>query len=105
MTRGLLALPLLAAAAHAQVTACAGCHAEKAASFAKTGMARSFSRMRLETLPDKPYYHQPSDSYFLTVERGGQYFQRRWQLGHDGREANVEEKPIDSAPPESSAVK
>ena len=95
MTRGLLALPLLAAAAHAQVAACAPCHAEKAASFAKTGMGRSFSRMRPEALPDKPYYHAPSDSYFLTVERGGKHFQRRWQLGHDGREANVEEKQID----------
>jgi hypothetical protein len=62
VTRGLLALPLLAVAAHAQVTTCAPCHAEKAASYAKTGMGRSFVRMRPEALPDKPYYHQPSDS-------------------------------------------
>jgi hypothetical protein len=61
----------VAAAAYAQVSACAPCHAEIAASFAKTGMGRSFSPMRPEALPDKPYYHQPSDSYFLTVEREG----------------------------------
>jgi Flp pilus assembly protein TadD len=95
VTRGLLAIPLLAAAAHAQVSACAPCHAEIAASYAKTGMGRSLYATRPEALPDKPYYHAPSDSYFLTVERGGKYFQRRWQLGHDGRETNVDEKQID----------
>jgi predicted CXXCH cytochrome family protein len=93
--RGLLAFPLLAAAAHAQVSACAPCHAEIAASYAKTGMGRSFYPMAAEALPEKPYYHEPSDSYFRTVERAGKYFQRRWQLGHDGQEANVEEKRID----------
>ena len=95
MTRGLLALPLLAAAANAQVSACAGCHGEIAASYAKTGMGRSFYPMRPEALPEKPYYHQPSDSYFLTIERGGRFFQRRWQVAHDGKEVNVEEKRID----------
>ena len=28
-------------------------------------------------------------------ERGGKYFQRRWQIGFDGRETNVEEKQVD----------
>ncbi len=95
MTGGLLALPLLAVAAHAQVSACAPCHAEIAASFAKTGMGRSFYPMRPEPLPDKPYFHEPSQSYFLTVERAGKYYQRRWQIGYDGKETNVDEKRIE----------
>lgn len=86
---------LLAPAGHAQVSTCARCHAEIAASFLKTGMGRSFSGMRAEALPVKPYYHEPSDSYFSTIARGGRYFQRRWQIGFDGKETNVEEKQID----------
>jgi predicted CXXCH cytochrome family protein len=95
VTRGLAVFPLLAVAARAQVSACAPCHAEIAASYLKTGMGRSFYRMGAGALPEKPYYHEPSDSYFLTVERGGKYVQRRWQLGPGGAEANVDEKQID----------
>jgi Flp pilus assembly protein TadD len=42
-----------------------------------------------------PYYHVASDTYFNVFERGGKYFQRRWQVGFGGRETNVEEKQID----------
>src|SRR6185436_5674782 len=41
------------------------------------------------------YYHAPSDSYFTMLRRGGRFFQRRHQLGPDGRETNVMEKLID----------
>jgi predicted CXXCH cytochrome family protein len=92
--RALAALPFLAVAASAQVSACARCHADVAATFLKTGMGRSFGPMRAEALPDKLYYHQPSDTYLQNVERGGKYFQRRWQVGPGG-ETNVEEKQID----------
>ena len=51
--------------------------------------------MATEALPDKPYYHEASDSYFAMIERGGHTFQRRWQVGFDGKETNVEEKQVD----------
>ena len=77
---------------------CAACHADKAASFAKTGMAGSFYRLQPKTAIEKfgkPYYHAPSDTYLEMIERGGRYFQRRWQIGFDGKETNVDEKQVD----------
>src|SRR5205807_140107 len=65
----LLALSLLLRTAHAQVSACARCHAEIAVTFQKTGMGRSFYRMRPQLFPEKPYYHAPSDTYFAMIER------------------------------------
>ncbi len=79
---------------------CAQCHSEIADHFRKTGMGRSFYRLRPSNVVEdftsgKPFYHQPSDSYFAMIERGGKYYQRRWQIGFDGAEANVEEKQVD----------
>jgi predicted CXXCH cytochrome family protein len=79
---------------------CAQCHADIAGSFRKTGMARSFYRLRPQNLVEdfksgKPFYHEASDSYFAMTERGAKYYQRRWQRGFDGKETNVEEKQID----------
>ena len=45
--------------------------------------------------PGKPFYHQASGCYFAMIERDGKYYQRRWQIGYDGRETNVEEKQVD----------
>jgi predicted CXXCH cytochrome family protein len=95
LTRDLLAIAMLATAARAQVSLCAPCHAEIAASFQKTGMGRSFYSVRAETLSEKPYYHEASDSYFAMIQRGGRVLQRRWQIGFDGKETNVEEKQVD----------
>jgi len=77
---------------------CAGCHRDIWETYRRTGMGRSFSRPSVEnTLANwtGPYYHAPSDSYFTMLERGGKFFQRRHQLGPDGRETNVMEKQID----------
>src|ERR1039457_4222487 len=79
---------------------CERCHAEIADNFRKTGMGRSFYRLRPgnaveDFTPGKPFYHQASDSYFAMIERGGKYYQRRWQIGFDGQETNVEEKQVD----------
>ena len=90
-----LALATVIRAAHGQVSDCAPCHAEIAASFAKTGMGRSFSRVLVERLPDRPYYHTASDTFFTMIERDGHIYQRRWQVGFDGNETNVEEKSAD----------
>jgi Flp pilus assembly protein TadD len=79
---------------------CATCHAEIAQTFAKTGMGRSFAQITAENPIDsfpagKPFYHQASDSYFSMVQRDGKTYQRRWQIGYDGKETNVEEKSVD----------
>jgi Flp pilus assembly protein TadD len=42
-----------------------------------------------------PFHHAASDTYFNVLERDGKYFQRRWQIGFDGKETNVEDKQID----------
>jgi predicted CXXCH cytochrome family protein len=95
VVRTLLALALLLPPTYAQVSRCAPCHAELAAGFQKTGMGRSFYPMHAGPLPQKPYYHEPSATWFAMIERAGRIFQRRWQLGFDGKETNVEEKQID----------
>jgi len=75
---------------HAQ---CATCHSKIAASFAKTGMARSFSK----PAPIEPvrFYHQPSETWYAIEQRDGSYYQRRWRIGFDGKDAEVQESRID----------
>src|SRR5579883_2701603 len=79
---------------------CAGCHAEIYRTYQKSGMRRSFFQPRPEnTVEDytknNTYFHKASASYYKMLQRDGKYFQRRWQLGPDGKETNVEEKQID----------
>lgn len=76
---------------------CTGCHANLAAGFRKTGMGRSFARVQPEHVPEfgKPFHHKASDSYFTMLARDGRYYQRRWQIGFDGKETNVDEKQVD----------
>jgi predicted CXXCH cytochrome family protein len=79
---------------------CARCHAEIANSFRKTGMGRSLSRLTPENAVENfssgmPFYHEPSGCYFAMIQRGGKYYQRRWQKGFDGQETNVDEKQVD----------
>ncbi len=45
--------------------------------------------------PGKTYQHAASDSYFAMLERDGKLFQRRWQVGPDGKQTNVDEKSVD----------
>ncbi len=79
---------------------CAQCHADKAKTYSQTGMGRSFYQMTADRAVEDfksglPFYHAASDTWFNVFERGGKYFQRRWQKGFDGGETNVEEKQID----------
>ena len=76
---------------------CADCHADKAAGYKKTGMGRSFARVLPENTPEvgKPFYHKASGSYFAMIARDGKLYQRRWQIGFDGKETNVDEKQAD----------
>ena len=61
-------------------------------------MGQSFYRPQprktVETF-GKPYYHAASDTWFEMIERNGKYYQRRWQKGFDGNEANIDEKQVD----------
>jgi tetratricopeptide (TPR) repeat protein len=60
-------------------------------------MGRSFARVRPQDIPElrAPFRHKASDSYFSMIARDGKYFQRRWQIGFDGKETNVDEKQVD----------
>jgi len=89
--------PATAQNAYVDPALCADCHSDKAAGFAKTGMGRSFARVLPENTPKfgKPFYHRASDSYYAMITRDGKVYQRRWQIGFDGKETNVDEKQAD----------
>src|SRR5262249_61180288 len=62
-------------------------------------MGRSFGRAKIDnTIGDKKnpvtFYHKASDSYFKMTERDGRFYQRRYQIGFDGKETNSTEKEI-----------
>jgi tetratricopeptide (TPR) repeat protein len=75
---------------------CNGCHAEIYRTYRNTGMARSFYRVTAGTTQEaKPFYHSRTRAYYSMVERDGKYYQRRWQLDRNGREAYLEEWQTD----------
>ncbi len=79
---------------------CASCHANVYETYRRTGMARSFYRPRPENAVEdyranNSYYHAASDEHFTIIERDGKYYQRRYQIGFQGKETNVDEKEID----------
>jgi predicted CXXCH cytochrome family protein len=78
---------------------CASCHPTIYETYRHTGMGRSFQRPtaenRIEDYTTKnTFYHAASDRYYVMFERGGRYFQQRYQSGPDGRRSNVVEKEI-----------
>jgi predicted CXXCH cytochrome family protein len=79
---------------------CAGCHMKIAQTYALTGMARSFGRPQSQkTLEDytrgTPFYHQMSGTWYAMLRRDGAYYQRRWRIGYDGKQIDVQESRID----------
>jgi len=87
------------AAAYVNSKSCEGCHLSQARSYRLTGMGRSFYTPRPENRVEdysrnNAYYHAASDTHFKMIERGGSYYQYRYQLGYQGKETNVEEKQI-----------
>ena len=79
---------------------CAGCHRQIAADYRLTGMGRSLYRPApANTLEDyknqNSFQHSLSDTHYSMIARDGAYYQRRWQLGFEGKETNVEELKID----------
>ena len=77
---------------------CAGCHADIAAKYGHTGMARSFRNAAAETFPasiGEAYHHRASDTFYSLVRRNDGVYQRRWQTGLNGQPDNVEELRVD----------
>jgi Flp pilus assembly protein TadD len=78
---------------------CAECHASIASTYSKTGMARAFDTVTSATLPDgsgkNDFYYAPAGTHFQMLQRGQDVFQRRWQVGPDKREINVDELKVD----------
>jgi tetratricopeptide (TPR) repeat protein len=72
---------------------CATCHSQIAASFAKTGMARSFYKPT--AIEPVRFYHKRSETWYAIEERGGAYYQRRWRVGFDGKDTEVRDSRID----------
>ncbi len=85
---------------YASPESCAGCHPKIAQTYRQTGMARAFSPVRAEAMramlvKQKPFRHSASDSYFAILERGGSFFERRYQIGAQGQVENELERRID----------
>ena len=84
---------------YAASQSCAGCHAEIYRKYRQTGMGRSFSAARKESMFEDfsgrtSFYHKTSARYYTMLERDGGLFQRRHQLDAQGKETNVFEKEI-----------
>jgi len=79
---------------------CAGCHRQIADNYRLTGMGRSLYRPTpANTIEDytkqNGFLRTLSDTHYSMIARDGAYYQRRWQLGYEGKETNVEELKID----------
>ena len=70
--------------AYADPKSCAQCHIAEAATYATTGMARTFYRPQAKdtveiAVKDRQFFHAASGTYYSMTEHEGKYFQRRWQ--------------------------
>ena len=93
-------LPAGSDAGYVDAAACKGCHSKIWQTYQQTGMGRSLTRPSPEAMVEdfsKPilFYHRASDQHYTIYERDGKYYQRRHQVGSDGKETNVVEKQID----------
>lgn len=79
---------------------CGTCHQKIAQTFRLTGMGRSlYQPTEANKVEDygknHEFLHGLSGTHYSMIIRGGQFYQRRWQIGVDGKETNVEETKID----------
>ncbi|HXE08642.1 MAG TPA: tetratricopeptide repeat protein [Acidobacteriaceae bacterium] len=80
--------------------ACNECHADVAATYQHTGMARTFHRPSEQSMMEdfkraNRFVHKASGLTYTMIERDGKFFQRRSSVGFDGKETNVLEEQID----------
>ena len=72
-------------AGYIEAASCQECHLEIAASYARTGMARSFGRMHEGTpFPEGSYRHAASEQDFSAYRRDGKPYIKRTLPGPDG---------------------
>jgi predicted CXXCH cytochrome family protein len=79
---------------------CAECHREIWETYRRTGMGRSFARISEAAIIEdyqrkNTHYHKASDRYYTMYREDGRFYQRRHQIGFDGKETNVVEREID----------
>ncbi len=79
---------------------CAACHVKIAQTYALTGMARSFQRPQAARPAEdftrgNPFFHKPSATWYSMEQRGGATYQRRWRIGFDGKEIDVQDSRVD----------
>ncbi|HEY6988676.1 MAG TPA: tetratricopeptide repeat protein [Bryobacteraceae bacterium] len=79
---------------------CGSCHREIARNFQQTGMGRSASRPTAQNAMEDYHNHNTlehriSGRYYTMTERDGKFYQRRSQIGFDGKETNLVEKQAD----------
>jgi tetratricopeptide (TPR) repeat protein len=79
---------------------CDSCHGEISHSYHLTGMGRSLNRpsagiMTEDFKQHNTLYNRASDRYYTMIERDGTWFERRHQIGFDGKPTNIVEKKID----------
>jgi tetratricopeptide (TPR) repeat protein len=84
---------------YVDASACAGCHAQVAQTYRQTGMGRAFFRPRPDnTVEDyekrNTYYHLASERHYTMFRRDGRLYQRRQQIGFDGKVTNIVEKEV-----------
>jgi len=87
-------------AEYVDAATCATCHAEIAKRYSHTGMASSLSTPDSGKMPEdftrrNTLFHKPSGNYYTMVRRGDSFYQRRYQMGRDGKKTNIVEKRID----------
>lgn len=87
-------------AAYADPAVCASCHDQIAGTYSRTGMARSFSKLRAaqpvgDFTTHNRIYHDASGRHYTMVERDGIFYQRRHEVGFDGKDTNVFELKAD----------
>lgn len=86
--------------AYVNPAVCASCHPAIAKTYKLTGMGRSFFRPRPQNIVEDyekkhTLYHRSSDRYYTMSVRDGHWFERRNQIGFDGKETNIFEAEID----------
>jgi tetratricopeptide (TPR) repeat protein len=79
---------------------CASCHADIAKRYSHTGMAHSIYTPKNADMPEdftrkNTLFHKPSGNYYNLIRRDDGYYQRRYQIGNDGKETNIAEERID----------
>jgi Flp pilus assembly protein TadD len=79
---------------------CGTCHVKIAETYARTGMARSFYRPEAAQPAEdfgrgNPFFHERSATWYRMDRRDGAVYQRRWRIGPDGKEIDVQESRVD----------